>query len=546
MRCRRNLLRPLAAAATGVPTLAESKQPRAVRGATALVQSCLPLAASFYYCRLAFTYLLLLCTSLDREPISVSTTPQSLTLSCMRAQNLCRTGSILGFCKAHINGNIMARKKAHKQPSAPLPAFLTLDQLLVRARTGLTHRVKAYLDAGGSPTRQVEVKALGGDRAMVPLLHSLCLSSHDAHRHLAGSIELLTSAGAQIESTCIDMYGDSRTALMWACAVSSSSGCTHPVEALLAAGADVNAVSVTDGATAVGIAASRGSFKAVRVLLRHGADPSIRDITDLDAVGWAAATWRIQVLEVFLEHDPAVFNGCAPLVAAAVSGQLDCARWLLSKGAQRANINAFDYRGWTALHHAAASAQHGERMLQLLLDNGADAGAHQEGEGDALSVLACHRAKVHCAELLLAAGADVTHTNSQGFGALHLAVDHGKTELVEFLLQRGAAALVNSLFPMDCEVCSRVTCIMDSKHAAITQMLLAAGADVHIRSSTGNTCLHVAAHHEHPVPVVCLLIKAGADIAAVNDAGHTAADVAREKRNELLAKLLDRAAAQQA
>jgi uncharacterized protein len=197
------------------------------------------------------------------------------------------------------------------------------------------------------------------------------------------------------------------------------------------------------------------------------------------------------------------------------------------------------------VHHAVAKAQD-ERMLQLLLENGADARACNEGGGDALSILACHSGKVHCVELLLAAGADVTHTALEGFGAVHLAVDHGKTELVQFLLQRGAGVLLNSLYPMSCEVCSRVTCIMDSKHTAITKMLLAAGADVHIRSSTGNTCLHVAAHHEHPVPVVCLLIKAGADIAAVNDADHTAADVAREKGNDLLAALLDRAAAQQA
>jgi hypothetical protein len=47
----------------------------------------------------------------------------------------------------------MARKKAHKQPAAQLPAFVSLDRLLARAKTGVTHRVKEYLDAGGSPTR---------------------------------------------------------------------------------------------------------------------------------------------------------------------------------------------------------------------------------------------------------------------------------------------------------------------------------------------------------------------------------------------------------
>jgi ankyrin repeat protein len=86
---------------------------------------------------------------------------------------------------------------------------------------------------------------------------------------------------------------------------------------------------------------------------------------------------------------------------------------------------------------------------------------------------------------------------------------------------------------------------MECKGTSVTKTLLAAGADVHITSSTGNTCLHVAAQHSYSVPVVCLLIKAGADIAAVNDSGDTAAQIAREQSNELLAKLLDRAAVQQ-
>eukprot|EP00953_Heterococcus_sp_UTEX-ZZ885_P003067 2186-Heterococcus_DN1.PRE.2 len=78
------------------------------------------------------------------------------------------------------------------------------------------------------------------------------------------------------------------------------------------------------------------------------------------------------------------------------------------------------------------------------------------------------------------------------------------------------------------------------------KLLLAAGADVHVRSSTGNTCLHVAALHHLSMPVVCLLIKGGADIAAENDKGLTAAQIARTEGNELLATVLDRAAEQQA
>jgi ankyrin repeat protein len=66
---------------------------------------------------------------------------------------------------------------------------------------------------------------------------------------------------------------------------------------------------------------------------------------------------------------------------------------------------------------------------------------------------------------------------------------------------------------------------------------------MHVTSSTGNTCLHVAALHKRPASVVCLLIKAGVNLHAVNNEGRTAAQVAADCGNTLLAALLTRAAA---
>jgi ankyrin repeat protein len=83
---------------------------------------------------------------------------------------------------------------------------------------------------------------------------------------------------------------------------------------------------------------------------------------------------------------------------------------------------------------------------------------------------------------------------------------------------------------------------MMSQQPAVTKLLLAAGADVHIANSEGDTCLHVAAAHSYSAPVLCLLIKAGADLHAVNRDNKTAADVARSKSNTLGESLPVRAA----
>jgi ankyrin repeat protein len=174
------------------------------------------------------------------------------------------------------------------------------------------------------------------------------------------------------------------------------------MEALLAAGADVNLASVTDGLTAVALAAGISNSAAVQVLLQHGADPYVQDYKTRDAVFYAAAEGSIQVLELMMSHSPARFNSSAPLVAAAAHGQLTCTEWLLSRGMQ---INAADAKGWTALH-AAVTADNSERMCQLLLRQGADVHAFTENGATPLHALASSTGSVPCARLLLAAGAD--------------------------------------------------------------------------------------------------------------------------------------------
>jgi ankyrin repeat protein len=446
----------------------------------------------------------------------------------------------------------MARKKAHKQQKAVVPVRpQSLDELLKLATdTGAAEHVKAYLDAGGLPTMMVEINEDGVAAPMVPLLHAVCLCDHEDNTNLASSVDILVHAGADVNSTCINPDGNSRTALMWACEITGCS--TAPMQALLAAGADASLASATDGKTALMIAAKAGNLSAVQALLANGADLCTLDSQGDDAVYAAASGGNVTILKLFMDRQHRTSTSSSsrpPLPAAAFLGQLGCAEWLLSQGgaaAAAALLRATDSDGWTALHYAAANVQ-GECMIELLLARGADVHACGTLEDSPLHVLAQDSGSVHCAELLLAAGADAGHTNLEGVSAVHCAAEEGNAELVALLLQqpRGAAAVKS--FCLDCldDCCGRMTVLMACESAPVIKLLLEQGAaDVHAVNSAGNTCLHVAAQHEHPVPAVCLLIRAGADITATNGQGDTPAAVARHNGNELAA-LLDRAAVQQ-
>eukprot|EP00953_Heterococcus_sp_UTEX-ZZ885_P032567 17001-Heterococcus_DN1.PRE.2 len=140
-------------------------------------------------------------------------------------------------------------------------------------------------------------------------------------------------------------------------------------------------------------------------------------------------------------------------------------------------------------------------MTEVLLANGADVN-QCDVRGTAALEVAAVDGHVKFTELLLAAGADYSHTDHNGDTCLHVAAHFSHTALVQLLLEHGAAA---------CACCGGGPALISCRDTATLKLLLAAGADIHCTTNTGNTCLHVAAAHGYPAPVLCMLIKAGAD-----------------------------------
>jgi uncharacterized protein len=334
------------------------------------------------------------------------------------------------------------------------------------------------------------------------------------------------------------------TALMAACTFFKSAGM---VASLIVAGADVNAAD-QDGNTALMLAAQETSAEAMQLLLSSGADIHAANDSGQNALFAAAQAGQVCMMELLVQHGLSITafdnKGITLLMTAAVNGHKPAAEWLLQRGVP---VDAVDSLGCSALHHACLGSCDHAAMVELLLASAADVHKRSEYHQTPLFV-AASRGHVQCAKALLAAGAGVNTTDISGVIPLHIALHRSHSAVAQLLLEHGATAVMNSVVPVHCcnrpHCCTGLTALMMCTTADTVKVLLAAGADVHVTTDGGDTCLHKAAVHGYAAPVVCLLIKAGANLHAVNSKGKTAAEVAHDNGFTLIEQLLNRAAQQ--
>ena len=231
------------------------------------------------------------------------------------------------------------------------------------------------------------------------------------------------------------------------------------VRSLLKQGANVNATDA-DGTTALHWASYRDDLESADLLLHAGANVNARN--DLGATPlWAASQNGSEpmvrrLLAAGANPNTALLLGETPIMVAARSGAPAVVELLVAKGA---NVNARAARGQTALMWAVAQ-KHPE-VVKVLLAHGADIRARSDSWSEVMAVsphgyLEYNRAIPHgnetalmfatrvddlaSAKLLVAAGADVNDEDAWGVSAVVLAAHSGFTDLVEFLLDKGANA----------------------------------------------------------------------------------------------------------
>jgi len=205
---------------------------------------------------------------------------------------------------------------------------------------------------------------------------------------------------------------------------------------LLKEGVDVN-VARADGATALLWAAHWDDRDAVELLLRAGANVNAADDHGVTPLARACENAREltvnRLLEAGANPNAAQTNGLTPLMMAARTGNLNVVKALLSRGA---NVNAA-----TATTHETAlmwaiAGRHVD-IVGALLAKGGD--VHPRPQ-QAFSPLmgAAKNGDIKTAKILLAAGARVNDTGSDGTHPLPYAIVVGQSAFAHFLLEQGA------------------------------------------------------------------------------------------------------------
>lgn len=314
----------------------------------------------------------------------------------------------------------------------------------------------------------------------------------------------------------------------------------------------------TIGRTPLMLAAEGGHAEIAQALLAAGADVNATDDPNgkpSRGIGFVLGEAGLDAL-----RDAKYKLNRTALMYAACGGHAQAVAALLNAGAK---VNQKDYAGCTALHLAA---RHGHpEVVRLLLAAGSKVDQRGPNRQTPMS-LAAESGASDAVRLLLEAGASVTQSDADNRSVLDVAAAHGRADLVRLLLEalgdkmdkgeilsraltfgvraeRGASE--DSILSVAEQLVAAGARVADGEVSGpapldlaamngferVVALLLAAGAKVNATDAFGMSALFGAVLYHHP-DVARLLLEHGADPDLRDEDGKSALDYAREQATD--------------
>ena len=181
-----------------------------------------------------------------------------------------------------------------------------------------------------------------------------------------------------------------------------------------------------------------------------------------------------------------------------------------------------------------ARAVGSKQTLKLYTNIGFDPD-HRDSDGRTDLYHAVKQGNLNLVKLLIKRGCDV-HRVEDVFpynGALHVAAEFGRDDIIALLLQHGCA-----LDSKNSAGQTSLNLVAENGHSAVTKLLLDSGSNVNeAKNNSGNTALHAAATRGHD-DVLNMLLKHGCDVDIKNSNGKTALYFAAVNGHTAVTKLL--------
>ena len=320
----------------------------------------------------------------------------------------------------------------------------------------------------------IDINSKGDESSATPLI----IAAMENHVEV---MKYLLQKGADISLT---VGSEKRNALH----IASEHGSIAAIELLLSGGLSVDS---RDGAgnTPLVCAAACGQIEAVNYLLEHGADPLLKGKDEWSLLHFAAQSGNVIIIETMLSKGLDIDSkdetlGLTPLMVSIKSGKLEAAKYLLEKGADKSLKTTAGKLSPLSIAAALGSVA----AIEMLLLHGCSINYRDNG-GDTPLMHAAVFGNTEIVKYLLAKGADPLLRNKLELGLLHLAALSGNVLTIEAVLSTNfdinARCTASGLTPL-------LVCLMAGRLEAASY-LLGRGADEYLKSEEGLTVLSAAA-----------------------------------------------------